>query len=119
MANEKLLDWCKETFGGRRGTWLSEPENLILIHNKLQEYGQKLADTHHHYIPAENFTTCEKTFDLKWYEEKEIEVFRGDGRFWVATGSLALMKCCYGYQFYKKNGFGELEEHVSLAKILE
>lgn len=84
MAAPEIMSWCKETFGQRRGTWLSEPENLIKIHNKLQEYGQKLTDTHHHYIPAECSIPVKRDFTLKWYEEKEIEVFRGDNRFWEA-----------------------------------
>lgn len=84
MANEKLLDWCKETFGSHNGTWLAEPENLIKIHEKLQEYGQRLADTHHHYIPARNMTPVSQNYDVKWYEQDEIEVFRGDNRFWEA-----------------------------------
>ncbi len=84
MADEKLLDWFKENFGNQKGTWFSEPENLIKIHNKLQEYGHKLADTHHHYIPMEKSEPVHREFALKWYEEKEIEVFRGDKRFWEA-----------------------------------
>ena len=84
MANQILLDWCKETFGQKSGTWLSEPENLIMIHNKLQEHGQKLVDAHHHYIPTKNSHPIEQRFNVKWYEKDEIEVFRGDGRFWEA-----------------------------------
>lgn len=84
MADAKIMDWCKKTFGQHSGTWFSEPENLIKIHNKLQEYGQKLADTHHHYIPAENAAPVQRDVELKWYEQKEIEVFRGDNRFWEA-----------------------------------
>lgn len=84
MANQALLEWCKETFDKKSGTWLSEPENLIMIHNKLQEHGQKLVDTHHHYIPSEYSPQVEQRFDVKWYEKEEIEVFRGDGRFWEA-----------------------------------
>lgn len=84
MADEKIMDWCKETFGQHSGTWLSEPENLIKIHNKLQEYGQRLADTHHHYIPAEEPMPIKRDIELKWYEQEEIEVFRGDNRFWEA-----------------------------------
>lgn len=84
MANQVLLDWCKETFGQKSGTWLSEPENLIMIHNKLQEHGQKLVDAHHHYIPTKNSHPIEQRFNVKWYEKDEIEVFRGDGRFWEA-----------------------------------
>ena len=84
MANPVLLDWCKEVFASSTGTWFSEPENLMMIHHKLQEYGQKLADTHHHYIPAECSPSMEQRFDVKWYEKEELEVFRGDGRFWEA-----------------------------------
>lgn len=84
MAAPGIMDWCRENFGQHKGTWFSEPENLIKIHNKLQEYGQKLADTHHHYIPAECSIPVKRDFALKWYEEKEIEVFRGDKRFWEA-----------------------------------
>lgn len=84
MANQILLDWCKETFGQKSGTWFSEPENLIMIHNKLQEHGQKLVDAHHHYIPTKNSHPIEQRFNVKWYEKDEIEVFRGDGRFWEA-----------------------------------
>ncbi len=84
MANEKLMDWCKDTFANRKGTWLSEPDNLIKIHEKLQEYGQRLADTHHHYIPALDSNLVTKSYELKWYEQNDIEQFRGDNRFWEA-----------------------------------
>lgn len=84
MANPMILGWCKEFFGTKSGTWLSEPENLIAIHNKLQGYGQSLADTHHHYIPSMNRPPTERRFNVKWYEQDELEVFRGDRRFWEA-----------------------------------
>lgn len=84
MADERIMAWCKETFANHKGTWLAEPENLIKIHEKLQEYGQRLADTHHHYIPAAYASPVTRPYELKWYEEKEIEQFRGDKRFWEA-----------------------------------
>ena len=84
MANEVILEWCKNFFGQNNGVWFSEPENLIAIHDKLQEHGQRLADAHHHYIPTAVWPLPEKRFDVKWYEQEEIEVFRGDGRFWEA-----------------------------------
>lgn len=84
MANSELLEWCKKSFENQKGTWLSEPENLIRINRKLLEYGQRLVDTHHHYIPAQIKISVEQRFDVKWYEKNEIEVFRGDNRFWEA-----------------------------------
>ena len=84
MADDKILDWCKQTFENTTGTWLAEPESLIKIHEKLGEYGQKLADTHHHYLPALYAPKAEKRYDVKWYEQDEIKVFQGDNRFWEA-----------------------------------
>lgn len=81
MADERILDWCRKFFADRKGTWLSEPMNLITIHQKLREYGQNLADAHHYYIPAKMQTVTPKRFDVKWYEQEEIEVFRDDDRF--------------------------------------
>ncbi len=84
MANPELLEWCRKTFENQAGTWLSEPENLIKINNKLLRYGQKLADTHHHYIPAQTQISVERRLEVKWYEQDEINVFQGDNRFWEA-----------------------------------
>lgn len=81
MADERILDWCREAFADRKGTWLSEPMSLIRIHQKLREYGQNLVDAHHYYIPAQKQTMTPKRFDVKWYEKEEIEVFREDDRF--------------------------------------
>ena len=86
MADERILEWCRETFGEQRGTWMSEPQSLIMIHNKLQEYGQRLADIHHHYIPdmRRQQEKVQRRFDVRFYEAQEIEVFRNDDRFWEA-----------------------------------
>lgn len=84
MAKLPLLEWCKGMFGNKKGTWFSEPENLIMLNDKLKEYGQRLADTHHHYIPAQKSFPVERRFQTKWYEKDEIEIFRGDNRFWEA-----------------------------------
>lgn len=84
MADVNLLKWCKQTFENATGTWFSEPENLIMIHEKLGEYGQKLVDTHHHYLPVFHYPKTEKRFEVKWYEKEEIKIFQGDNRFWEA-----------------------------------
>ncbi|MCI5873184.1 MAG: GNAT family N-acetyltransferase [Clostridiales bacterium] len=81
MAEAPLLEWCKEKLANVRGTWMSEPANLIRLHEKLKEYGQSLADAHHYYIPAENAKKPEHRFDVRWYEKEEIKRFEGDERF--------------------------------------
>lgn len=81
MAEEPILNWCKEKLAHVKGTWFSEPANLIRLHEKLKEYGQVLADAHHYYIPAEGAEKPENRFDVKWYEKEEIKVFKDDERF--------------------------------------
>lgn len=81
MADEKLLDWCMQTWKDKKGTWFSNVPNLCKINAKLQEYGQYLADAHHHYIPTSKAISVQKTYDVKWYERDELDIFRGDDRF--------------------------------------
>lgn len=57
---------------------------MIALNDKLLEHGQKLVDAHHHYIPATNSVPVEQRFQVKWYEKDDIEIFRGDSRFWEA-----------------------------------
>lgn len=52
--------------------------------SNYKEFGQSLSDTHHHYLPCENFPELEKRYSLTWYEKNELEVFRGDERFFEA-----------------------------------
>ena len=81
MADEKILDWFKNDLGQYDGVWLSEPENLIKINDKLKEYGHRLADIHHYYIPSPYAPVMEERFPVKWYKEDEIKIFEGDDRF--------------------------------------
>ena len=81
MAEQPLLAWCKEKFADVDGAWISEPANLIRLHEKLKEYGQVLADAHHYYIPAEKREKTQQRFEVRWYEKDEIKVFEGDERF--------------------------------------
>lgn len=81
MAEERLLEWFKEEFKGKSGVWISEPETLVCIHEKLKTCGQVLADAHHYYIPSENKVEMSKRFEVVWYDRQEILQFKGDKRF--------------------------------------
>lgn len=84
MADERLLLWCRETLMDVSPAWLSEPESLRVLDDQLRALGQRLTDTHHHYLPAEGFPETPKRFDTRWYERDELTCFQGDGRFWEA-----------------------------------
>ena len=81
MAGIEILRWCEGKLNLENGAWLSEPESLILIHEKLKDYGQALTDTHHYYIPSNKQEKVEERFDVEWYKEEEILRFKDDNRF--------------------------------------
>lgn len=80
--SEALLTWLRSNFDGY-AAWLSEVENLIKINDRLKEYGHKLKDFHHYYIPdkAADSIIMPELCPVKWYEQGEFEQFRGDSRF--------------------------------------
>ncbi|MBO5279087.1 MAG: GNAT family N-acetyltransferase [Lachnospiraceae bacterium] len=81
MAEKEILDWCREKLADKKAEWISEPGNLIRIHEKLTEAGQKLADVHHYYIPAAAGVKPDVNCRLEVYRGEEILRFREDDRF--------------------------------------
>lgn len=84
-ADKSLLDWCRATFSDANAVWFSEPQNLVMINEKLKEHGQCLQDIHHYYVPDGRISIPEKRFDEVWYEGDEIRIFEGDRRFGEAV----------------------------------
>ena len=105
-ADECLLDWCRETYQSERAAWFSLFPNLKKLDDKLREFGHTVADCHHFYLPEREkyllrsvgrassgsqpglvgqavtqAETASSKFRIVWYEEDELERFRGDKRF--------------------------------------
>lgn len=80
--SDALLGWMREHFDGY-AAWLGETEKLIRIDARLREYGHRLADGHHYYIPDKNADSLvlPEVCDVRWFERDELEQFRGDQRF--------------------------------------
>lgn len=73
----------------------------------MQEYGQHLADIHHYYIPSFSYNkNLEKYFELKYYEEQEIEVFRNDDRFGEALLKRGILPI-----------YATVESHIKSQKV--
>lgn len=81
MAAEPLMDWCREVLDDGAPQWLAEPHTLRAIDDAVRPFGQRLADTHHHYLPIEGFPEMPERFPVRWYEQNELAAFRGDNRF--------------------------------------
>lgn len=87
-ADEKILDWCRERYSLYKPEWFCKYENLRELDSKLQEYGYEIQDTHVYFLPDPE--ACEYDFDMpfqmKWYDEKDVEEFRKDNPFKHALG---------------------------------
>lgn len=81
MADPCLLDACRSQLGNVRGTWLSEPRSLAALDALVAPLGQHVADAHHHYLPDEKAPAAQASFPVRWYEQDELERFRGDPHF--------------------------------------
>jgi len=80
--SDALLGWMREHFDGY-AAWLGEVGNLIRIDARLREYGHRLADVHHYYIPDRHADSLvlPEVCEIRWFERDELEQFRGDRRF--------------------------------------
>lgn len=77
----EIIPWCEEKLKKLSGEWIFEFENLRAIDNKLNEYNQEIGDIHHYYLPFKDTSNVNPITKVKWYEQDEIEEFRGNNRF--------------------------------------
>jgi len=80
-ADERMHDWLNEYIKDKRGHWLFEHKNLLLIERKLNEYGKKLFQTHHMFLPCKEAFPKKLGYELKWFEDEKIHQFYEAGLF--------------------------------------
>jgi len=80
-TEDKLYHWAREKFENAFSGWAFSFHSLRKIDNKLREFGHEIKDMHHYYLPLEDFPQPEHKFDLKWFDQEEIESFRHRNRF--------------------------------------
>lgn len=81
IAGEKnIIEWCKERYSSDAGDWFFEFDNLKRIEAKLNENGYRIKMVHPFYISDVISSVPDRSADLQWYEQDEIQRFRGDKR---------------------------------------
>lgn len=92
-ADEVVYDEIKSAFENIPAPWLDLYPNLQKLSEIIDKYGYKISDQHHFYLPTginalnrETIEIMKKEFELQWFEQDEIEQFRGDERFCHALG---------------------------------
>jgi len=82
VSGEKsIVDWCREKYHNSDAAWFMEYDNLYELDCKMHEYGYRVGLAHPFYISDEITQQPDIKGDIVWYEENEIERFRGDLRF--------------------------------------
>lgn len=73
-ADDKILDWCRETYSLYKPQWFCKYENLRKLDEKLREYGFQIYDTHIYCLPDPDFAgyDFEIPYEIKWYDADEI-----------------------------------------------
>lgn len=80
-ADKEIIPWCKEKLLDISAPWFFQYPILRGIDKKINEYGHKVADAHHYYLPNTDKVMVKNNFKVKWFEEADIKQFEGDDRF--------------------------------------
>lgn len=82
-GQEEIIRWCEELYRDEGGAWFLEPKNLRRLDERFLADGYRIETAHPFFLPdgAAKPPQLPAGVALRWYEEAEIEVFRGEERF--------------------------------------
>lgn len=83
-GREDILGECEKRYGETIGDWFMEVERFRELEKLLAPFGFELAQAHPFYLPESMPAVTPGDFEIVKYEGEQIEVFRGDKRFWEA-----------------------------------
>ena len=84
--DDSMLSWCREKYKNSPAEWFAKYENLRILDQKLKEYGHKIGDTHHYYIPGKNWKKTDfhpsyNDYVLYLLEKSDLLPFKGNPLF--------------------------------------
>ena len=74
-SNEHMHEWLNNYTKDKIGHWIFEHNNLMEIDEKLKEFGKKLSQTHHMFLPFKQVTPKDVNIKIKWFEKDMIHQF--------------------------------------------
>ncbi len=80
-GEQSIIEWCKEQYETTGSEWFFEAKNLKKLNQRLQEDGHQIEMVHPFFISEKCSGVDEKGYEIRWYEDQEIQQFRGDSRF--------------------------------------
>lgn len=79
-SDESMMPFFEDWLKDKTSAWLFQYGNLKQLESRLNESGHTIADIHEYFLPLGKPDTKEMTYDLKWFNEGEIFLFKGDDR---------------------------------------
>lgn len=87
-GSPEMVAWCRERYADANAAWFMEMNVLRELDGKLGEQGLRIGAAHPFFLPAREVVPDTGDFAITWYEQTDIEQFRGDPRFPEAYGFL-------------------------------
>ena len=80
-GREDIVEACRSRYQDADGAWFMDVKNLAELEKLLSSYGYRIEQAHPFFIAADPSPVDTDGFEIRRYEGKEIEQFRGDERF--------------------------------------
>lgn len=96
-ADERLEDWCRKEYEGKKPEWFGQFSDLKRLDRKLGAFGRQILDVRLHFLPSEEAAECLPAapagVEAVWYEGEGLEDLRRHYVFKHALCSSPLCPC--------------------------
>jgi GNAT superfamily N-acetyltransferase len=75
------VEWCREKYATTEGAWFMEPPVMKELNRMLEQHGYEIDQLHPFFLSFREGSARTGAYQIRWYRDGEIEVFRGDTRF--------------------------------------
>lgn len=76
-----IVEWCRDRYAMTEGAWFMEPPVMKELNRMLEQHGYEIDQLHPFFLSFREGPARTGAYQIRWYRDREIEVFRGDARF--------------------------------------
>lgn len=80
-GTKEMADWCRERYANCNPAWFMEMDTLRALDDRLHEDGLFIGSAHPFFLPERPVSPVTEGWEIRFYEQADIEQFRGDPRF--------------------------------------
>ena len=80
-GSQAMAAWCRARYAHGNPAWFMEMSTLRELDARLHEDGLCVGSAHPFFLPARPVSPDASGYTVTWYEQADIEQFRGDPRF--------------------------------------